>query len=292
MITEGISEDDCKDEFVGEDFGEEVKRDMCLPIVVGRMSDGRMLCADLATLPHLIIAGAVGQGKTLFLNTMIHRFITHYAPEQVKLIVCDPKCVEYTALADSPFLALPMVYETNQFVSAIKWAEKEMERRLKMFARASCRNIQAYNEWVRDECRTPVARVPHVVVIVDEFADYMAEDRKRIEPIVWRLCVQGRASGIHLVIATQQPDRKCITGMIKANMPGRIAFKMAQAADSRHIIGEDGAENLKGLGDLLFLDRDGSSIQRAQCDYVSDAEFLDACEVAVAKYGQGVVQNL
>lgn len=259
---------------------------MRLPVLLGLSADGTTLCTDLATIPHLIVAGATGQGKTMFMNAMIYRFITRYTPDIVKFVISDPRLVEYTVLSDSPYLALPIVHETNQFVFSLKWVDKEVERRLKLFSRAGCRNIQEYNR--RDDSDTTKEReiIPYFVVVVDEMADYMARDRKRIEPLISRISAKARAAGIHLVIATQRPDRGSITEAIKANAPGRIAFKMVQAADSRHIIGRNGAENLNGRGDMLFLGKDGVSISRAQGAYVSDEKLAEACDAAIAKYGE------
>lgn len=267
-----------------DEMSEKDVQRMVLPIQIGRAENGETICADLAKLPHLIVAGATGQGKTVFLNSVIYRFLTHMTPKEVRLVVADPRCVEYTALIDSPFLAAPVIHETREFVPALKWIDIEMERRLKLFSRAHCRNIQEYNG--RFAVGAISEKVPYLVMLVDEMSDYMALAKKQVESLVSRVSAKARAAGIHFIIATQQPDVVCLTNLLKANLPARIAFKMARSVDSRHIIERSGAENLNGRGDLLFSDRGPLQIRRAQCPYVPVDKFSEACDAAIRKYGQ------
>ncbi len=253
-----------------------------LPLLFGKDAAGKELVADLATMPHMLVAGATGQGKSVCLNSLINGLLMTRTPEQLKLIMVDPKSVEFTPYASIPHLLVPVITDNRKVVFSLHWAVAEMEKRLKMFARARVRNIHDFNhrktftqtdmfggdsEVSSDMPKT----VPYIVIIIDEVADLMSAAAKEVTPDIARLTAKARAAGIHLILATQRPDAKVITGTIKANIPGRVAFKTAQAIDSRTILDDSGAENLIGRGDMLFKGKDGLLI-RAQGAWISDEE--------------------
>lgn len=253
-----------------------------LPLLLGKDAAGHDLISDLATMPHMLVAGATGQGKSVCLNSIINGLLMCRTPEQLKLIMVDPKCVEFTAYAALPHLLVPVITDTKKVVYSLRWAVAEMEKRLKMFAHAGKRNIVDFN--TRDILTQPdmfggedtgdddmPRTVPYIVIIIDEVADLMASAGKEVEPEIARLTAKARAAGIHVILATQRPDTKVITGTIKSNIPGRIAFKTASSIDSRTILDATGAESLIGRGDMLFKTKEGMLI-RAQGAWVSDPE--------------------
>ena len=230
----------------------------------------------------MLVAGATGQGKSVCLNSIINGLLMCRTPEQLKLIMVDPKCVEFTSYAALPHLLVPVITDTKKVVYSLRWAVAEMEKRLKMFARAGKRNIVDFN--TRDILTQPdmfggedtgdddmPRTVPYIVIIIDEVADLMASAGKEVEPEIARLTAKARAAGIHVILATQRPDTKVLTGTIKSNIPGRIAFKTASSIDSRTILDATGAESLIGRGDMLFKTKEGMLI-RAQGAWVSDPE--------------------
>ena len=253
-----------------------------LPLLFGKDAAGKELVADLASMPHMLVAGATGQGKSVCLNAIINGLLMTKTPEQLKLIMVDPKSVEFTAYATLPHLIVPVITDNKKVVFSLHWAVAEMEKRLKLFARARVRNIYDFNNRLQftqtdmfggdtavgsDMPRT----VPYIVIIIDEVADLMSTSAKEVVPDISRLTAKARAAGIHLIPATQRPDAKVITGTIKANIPGRVAFKTATSIDSRTILDDTGAENLIGRGDMLFKSKDGLLI-RAQGAWISDPE--------------------
>ena len=253
-----------------------------LPLLFGKRADGKELVADLATMPHMLVAGATGQGKSVCLNSLISGLLMTRTPEQLKLIMVDPKCVEFTPYSNIPHLLVPVITDNRKVVFSLHWAVAEMEKRLKLFARAKVRNIYDFNhrksftqtdmfgqdtEVGNDMPRT----VPYIVIIIDEAADLIGQCGKEVNPDIQRITQKARAAGIHLILATQRPDAKIITGAIKANIPGRVAFKTASSVDSRTILDDTGAENLIGRGDMLFRGKDGLLI-RAQGAWISDEE--------------------
>ncbi len=254
-----------------------------LPLLFGKDAAGKELVADLASMPHMLVAGATGQGKSVCLNSLINGLLMTKTPDQLKLIMVDPKSVEFTAYASLPHLIVPIITENQKVVFSLKWAVAEMEKRLKLFARAKVRNIYDFNHRpaiVQPELfggETQVSNpdipktVPYIVIIIDEVADLMSQCSKEVSPHIARLTAKARAAGIHLILATQRPDAKIITGTIKANIPGRVAFKTATGVDSRTILDTAGAENLIGRGDMLFKSKDGMLI-RAQGAWISDDE--------------------
>ena len=253
-----------------------------LPLLFGKDAAGRELVADLASMPHMFVAGATGQGKSVCLNSLINGLLITRTPEQLKLIMVDPKSVEFTWYATIPHLLVPVITDNRKVVFALHWAVAEMEKRLKLFARAKVKNIYDFNHRKTftqtdmfgsdDTINGDIPRtVPYIVIIIDEVADLMAAASKEVTPDISRLTAKARAAGIHLILATQRPDAKIITGTIKANIPGRVAFKTATSIDSRTILDDTGAENLIGKGDMLFKTKDGLLI-RAQGAWISDDE--------------------
>lgn len=253
-----------------------------LPLLFGKDAAGKELVADLASMPHMLVAGATGQGKSVCLNSLINGFLMTKTPEQLKLIMVDPKSVEFTSYAALPHLIVPIITENQKVVFSLKWAVAEMERRLKLFARARVRNIYDFNHrpsFTQTDMfggDTAVGSdmpktVPYIVIIIDEVADLMSQCSKEVSPHIARLTAKARAAGIHLILATQRPDARIITGAIKANIPGRVAFKTATGIDSRTILDAGGAENLIGRGDMLFKSKDGLLV-RAQGAWISDPE--------------------
>lgn len=253
-----------------------------LPLLFGKNAAGKELVADLASMPHMLVAGATGQGKSVCLNSLINGLLMTKTPEQLKLIMVDPKSVEFTAYASLPHLIVPVITDNKKVVFSLRWAVAEMEKRLKLFARARVRNIYDFNHrpsftqtdmFGNDQAvgSDMPKTVPYIVIIIDEVADLMASNGKEVTPDIARLTAKARAAGIHLILATQRPDAKIITGTIKANIPGRVAFKTSQAIDSRTILDDSGAENLIGKGDMLFKGKDGLLV-RAQGAWISDEE--------------------
>ena len=256
-----------------------------VPLLLGKDAAGNDLVADLAKLPHMLVAGATGQGKSVCLNSIINGLLMCRTPEQLKFIMVDPKRVEFTAYNKLPHLLVPIINDTKKVVFALRAAMVEMDHRLKMFARAGCRNIVDFNnrktvtqpdmfgggdEVVGEDPDMP-RTVPYIVIVIDEVADIMQAAQKEVEPVIARLTALARAVGIHLILATQRPDTKVITGTIKSNIPGRIAFKTSSSIDSRTILDAQGSETLIGKGDMLFKMADGRLL-RAQGSFISDEE--------------------
>jgi len=254
-----------------------------VPLLLGKDAAGNDLVVDLAKLPHLLVAGATGQGKSVCLNSIINGLLMCRTPEQLRFIMVDPKRVEFTTYNKLPHLLVPVINDTKKVVFGLRWAVVEMEKRLKMFARAGVRNIVDFN--TRKTLTQPdmfgggdepvggdmPATIPYIVIVIDEVADIMQAAQKEVEPVIARLTALARATGIHLILATQRPDTKVITGTIKSNIPGRIAFKTSSSIDSRTILDATGSEQLIGKGDMLFKMADGRLL-RAQGSYISDDE--------------------
>ncbi|MEI8143765.1 MAG: DNA translocase FtsK [Candidatus Berkelbacteria bacterium] len=238
-----------------------------LAIALGRDVSGEPIMIDLEKMPHLLIAGATGSGKSVCINAVISTFLFHNSPEDLRLILVDPKRVEMTTYREIPHLLTPVVVEVDKTVAALKWVVAEMERRYRMFSDCGRRNIEAYNEKPG-----PEGKIPYIVVIIDELADLMATSAKEVELSIVRISQMARATGIHLIIATQRPSVDVLTGLIKANMPCRIAFATASQVDSRTILDISGAEKLLGNGDMLFVGGGVSKPKRIQGCYISDPE--------------------
>jgi S-DNA-T family DNA segregation ATPase FtsK/SpoIIIE len=238
-----------------------------LTVALGRDVAGSPIVADLAKLPHLLIAGQTGSGKSVSINSVICSLLLTATPDDVRLILCDPKRVELAGFNNIPHLVVPVVTDHDKILNALYWAVGEMDRRYRLFARATARNIDAYNA-----ARSGPDRVPYIVLIIDELADLMMSAPIQVEKAITRLAQLARATGIHLVVATQRPSVDVITGLIKANIPARIAFATASSIDSRTILDMTGAEKLLGRGDMLVLPPDVPKPIRAQGVFVSDRE--------------------
>ncbi|HEX5014738.1 MAG TPA: DNA translocase FtsK 4TM domain-containing protein [Candidatus Limnocylindrales bacterium] len=239
-----------------------------LTFALGRDVAGRAQAVDLAKMPHLLIAGATGSGKSVMVNAVITSLLCKATPDDVRMILMDLKRVELASYNGLPHLMVPVITEPGQAKSALKWAVGEMEGRYRKFAGASARNIAAYNESRAD----PNDRLPYIVIIIDELADLMMREGKHVEDPIVRLAQKARATGIHMVLATQRPSVNVVTGLIKANFPSRIAFAMASQIDSRTILDAPGAEDLIGRGDMLYQPSDLPRPMRLQGVFVSDAE--------------------
>ena len=238
-----------------------------LTVALGRDVAGSPIVTDLSRLPHLLIAGQTGSGKSVLINSLICSLLLNATPDEVRLILADPKRVELTGFNGVPHLVVPVVTDHGKILNALHWAMGEMDRRYRLFARTSARNIEKYNE-----ARSGPDRIPYVVLVLDELADLMMTAPIQIEKAITRISQLARATGIHLVVATQRPSVDVITGLIKANIPARVAFATASAVDSRTITDMTGAEKLLGRGDMLWLPPDSPKPARAQGVFVSDAE--------------------
>ncbi len=240
-----------------------------LAIALGQSVSGAPISADLSTMPHLLIAGTTGSGKSVCVNSIIASIISKHTPEEVKFIMVDPKRVELTGYNGIPHLVAPVVVELERIVGVLKWVTREMDTRYKQFSESGSRNIEDFNK-NRDPNTTE--QMPYMVVIIDELADLMMLAPEETERTITRIAALARATGIHLVIATQRPSVDVVTGLIKANFPARIAFAVAGSVDSRVILDQPGAERLLGKGDMLYLSGDSPAPLRLQGVFVSDME--------------------
>ncbi len=236
-----------------------------LTMAIGKNILGKPVISDLKIMPHLLIAGATGSGKTVCLNSLITGILYKASPDEVKFLMIDPKRVELVIYNDIPHLILPVITDVKEAVTSLKWLIKEMDRRYHLFAETKVRNIETYNQESEE-------KLPYIVVVVDELADLMLIARNEIENSIIRLTALSRAAGIHLILATQRPSVNVITGIIKANLPCRIAFQVSSKFDSQTILDSKGAEKLLGRGDLLFIPPGRSHPVRAQGGFVSDEE--------------------
>jgi S-DNA-T family DNA segregation ATPase FtsK/SpoIIIE len=239
-----------------------------LTFALGRDVAGSAKAVDLAKMPHLLIAGATGSGKSVMVNAVITSLLCKSTPDDVRMILMDLKRVELASYNGLPHLLVPVITEPERAKAALKWAVNEMEGRYRRFAGAAARNIKGYNETRAD----PADRLPYIVIIIDELADLMMREGKNVEDAIVRLAQKARATGIHMVLATQRPSVNVVTGLIKANFPSRIAFAMASQIDSRTILDTPGAEDLIGRGDMLYQPADLPRPMRLQGVFVSDAE--------------------
>ncbi len=286
--------------------------DAPLPVVLGRDIVGNPVYADLASMPHAIVAGATGAGKSVGLNVMLTSLLFRRTPEELRMLMIDPKVVELAPFDRIPHMLLPVVTDMKQAATALKWAVDEMERRYQLFADAGTKNIGTYNAWVKrviaGEIKNPLGKaiigrdhnnlqevlsvrfddpegeqlmpeaLPMIVIVIDEFADLMMQQGKEVEAAVARLAQKARAAGMHVILATQRPSVDVITGMIKANFPTRIAFRVAQKIDSRTILDEQGAEHLLGKGDMLIKLNGTNETRRVQCPWVSEEEVQEVTD--------------
>ena len=240
-----------------------------LPVYLGKTISGELLTADLAAMPHLLVAGTTGSGKSVCINTMILSLLYRLSPAQCRMIFVDPKIVELKFYEGIPHLLTPVITDPAGALTAMRYCVDEMERRYEQLSKVSTRNIKSYNQ---NAAEKGLQSLPYIVTIIDEYADLMAVSGKELEGLIARLAAKSRAVGIHLVLATQRPTVNVVTGLIKANIPARIAFMVASNIDSRTILDSPGAEKLLGKGDMLFSGGSDPFPVRAQGAYVSEEE--------------------
>ena len=240
------------------------KKEIKLPIALGKNISGLPIIGDLASMPHLLIAGTTGSGKSVCINTIILSLLYRHTPEKCKFILIDPKMLELSTYEGIPHLLCPVITEAKKAASVLGWVVKEMENRYKLMTKEGVRNIDSYNE----KHKLPM---PYIVVVVDEMSDLMLVAGKEIENYIQKLSQMARAAGIHIIMATQRPSVDVITGTIKANFPTRISFQVTSKIDSRTILGEQGAEQLLGKGDMLYMSS-ANRIVRIHAPFVSDNE--------------------
>ena len=287
-----------------------------LPLILGKDIGGQPILADLAKMPHLLVAGTTGSGKSVAVNTMILSILYSLSPEQCRFIMIDPKMLELSVYDDIPHLLSPVVTEPGKAVVALKWTVNEMEERYRAMSKLGVRNIEGYNARIREakkkgetimnkvqtgfdaegqptfaDREMDLKELPYIVVVVDEFADLMLVAGKDVESAIQRLAQMARAAGIHLIMATQRPSVDVITGVIKANFPTRISFQVTSKVDSRTILGEGGAEQLLGMGDMLYM-APGGRITRVHGPFVSDSNVETVVADLKAKASPAYVQSV
>ncbi len=279
----------------------EWKENHCkVPIILGKDVAGKPVVMDLAKAPHLLIAGATGSGKSVCMNTLIMSLIFNFKPDELRLIMVDPKVVEMEMYTPLPHLITPVVNDPQKVPVALRWGVNEMEKRYRMLAKARSRNLEGFNsrpipaEPVFDDSGNEIpAKLPYLVIIIDELADVMMTDAKSdVETSIARIAQKGRAAGIHIVIATQRPSTNIITGVIKANLPTRIAFRVGSIVDSRVILDQKGAEALLGRGDMLFVPPGSPNIDRIQGAMVDDPDIEKVVEFVSAQADQTFDDNV
>lgn len=258
-----------------------------LPVIMGRNIQGEDVFLDLSRAPHLLVAGATGSGKSVCLNAILMSLLYRFSPEELRLILVDPKVVEMNVYAKLPHLVVPVITEVQLVVQALRWLINEMGRRYRVLAKVGVRNLESFNSrapsdevFLDDEGQPIPAKMPYIVLVIDELADIMLSSRADVESGLARIAQMSRAVGIHSIVATQRPSVNVITGVIKANFPTRVAFQVSSQVDSRTIIDGKGAESLLGAGDMLFKPPTASRIQRLQGAMVTDVEIervVDFC---------------
>jgi S-DNA-T family DNA segregation ATPase FtsK/SpoIIIE len=279
---------------------------MMIPLFLGKDASGEPLITDLAAMPHCLIAGTTGSGKSVCINSIIMSFMYLQRPDMVKLILVDPKVVEMAPFKDIPHLMCPIINETGRATSVLDWACEKMDERYEFLAEAGVRNIKGYNALTQEELierfqpSTPEEeakipkKLPYIVIIIDELADLMMTSGKEVEAFIVRLAQKARAVGIHLILATQRPQATVVTGLIKSNMPSKIAFRVASKMDSRIVLDQNGAELLLGQGDMLFLPPGASKPIRGQGTFIDDKEIRESVKLvrglADAQYEPELVQ--
>ncbi len=261
-------------EVLGED--EFFDKKLRLPVALGKTTDGMPVFGDLAAMPHLLVAGATGSGKSVFMNSLIMSFLFRMSPQQLRMILIDPKMLEFAAFAGLPHLVTDVITDNKIAINAMNWAAAEMDRRYGLMAKTNSKNIESYNSKMKG-----ADKLPYLVVVVDELADLMMMGGQEVEIAITRLAQKARASGIHLVIATQRPSAEVVTGLIKANIPSRISFKVPSGIDSRTILDTSGAEGLMGRGDSLMI-QPGIPLRRLHGTFVTEEELA-----RVVNYAKG-----
>ena len=276
------------------------KRETDLALCMGKDIVGAPVVVDLAKMPHLLIAGATGTGKSVGLNAMICSILYFANPDTVKFIMVDPKRIELSIYNGIPHLITPVVTDVKKATNALFWAVKEMERRYELLAENKCRNLKQYNRKVKKEKKSSsqdiCEKLPYIIIVIDELADLMMVASRDVETALTRLAQMARASGIHLILATQRPSVDVLTGIIKANFPTRLTFQVASRTDSRTIIDSNGAENLLGNGDMLLLPPGTAKLQRIHGAYISETEIMRITEFlkeqGSPEYNEVVVETL
>jgi len=272
------------------------KNSFILPIVLGKDIGGKNIIADLIELPHLLIAGSTGSGKSVCLNTIILSLVYRFGPEMLRFLIIDPKRVELNIYNGIPHLISPIITNTKKVDRVLNWAISEMEKRFKIFAEVGVRNLKGYHEYIKST-KSEEVNLPYIVIVIDELADLMLSAPVKVEEALCRLAQMTRATGIHLVIATQRPSVDIITGSIKVNFPSRIAFAVSTQVDSRTILDVNGAEKLLGNGDMLFSPINASKPIRAQGAFVSEREIKDIVSFLVKNnpppdYNENIIEHL
>jgi DNA segregation ATPase FtsK/SpoIIIE, S-DNA-T family len=282
-----------------------------LTLAMGKDITGKPVVADLARMPHLLVAGTTGSGKSVAINAMILSLVYKSSASDVRLILVDPKMLELSAYEGVPHLLAPVVTDMRQAAAALHWCVVEMDRRYKLMSAVSVRNLAGFNHKIREaiEKKQPLKQpfsltpdspedleeLPFIVVVIDELADLMMVAGKKVEELIARLAQKSRASGIHLILATQRPSVDVITGLIKANVPTRVAFQVSSRVDSRTILDQQGAESLLGQGDMLYLPPGAGHPQRVHGAYVADAEVQRVVEhlkrQGEAQYIEGILDD-
>jgi len=270
--------------------------DLRIPLALGKDIAGSPYVADLAAMPHLLIAGATGSGKSVTLNAIILSLLYNFTPRDVRLVMLDPKMVELGIYNGIPHLLAPVVIDPKQAPGVLRWATNTMEERYQRLARFGVRNVEQYNRLVSSGAAGEEAEyLPYIVLVIDEFADLMIVSSKEVEMLVTRLAQMARAVGIHLIIATQRPSVDVITGLIKANFPARISFRVASRVDSRTILASIGAEKLLGMGDMLFMPPAAADLVRIHGAFVSEREVKRVVDFWVKQgqpdYDPGVLEQ-
>ena len=263
-------------------------------VALGKDIMGKAILTDIAKMPHLLVAGSTGSGKSVCINTIICSILMRYKPNEVKLVLVDPKKVELSNYNDTPHLYSPVITDPNKANAALQKIVKEMERRYDIFSEKEVKNIAGYNEWIEKENKkhldNKAPKMPYIVVIIDELADLMLVASKEVQDSIMRITQMARAAGIHLIVATQRPSTDIITGVIKNNIPSRIAFAVSSSIDSRTILDASGAEKLLGKGDMLFAPMGQNVPTRIQGCFISDGEIgklIEYCKTqAVVKYNE------
>ncbi|HSL94153.1 MAG TPA: DNA translocase FtsK, partial [Bacillota bacterium] len=260
-----------------------------LTVALGKDIEGHTVVADLSQMPHLLIAGATGAGKSVCINSLICSILFRSSPDQVKFMLVDPKVVELSTYNGIPHLLAPVLNHPKKAAAALKWAVQDMERRYSLFAKTGVRDIERYNELMRERGEPTMAQV---VIIIDELADLMMVARAEVEDAICRLAQMARAAGMHLVVGTQRPSTDVITGLIKANIPSRLSFTVSSATDSRVILDVSGAEKLLGRGDMLFLPVGWTKPKRIQGAFVSNHEIEKIVDYVSAQGEAQYIQAL
>ena len=273
---------------------QETQSKLGIPLFLGKDANGEPLVADLASMPHCLIAGTTGSGKSVCINSIIMSIMYTQRPDHVRLILFDPKVVEMAPFREIPHLMCPVITETGKAASVLEWACQKMDERYDLLAEAGVRNIAGYNKLTREElferfnatneeeqAKVP-KHMPYVIIIIDELADLMMTSGKEVEASIVRLAQKARAVGIHLILATQRPQATVVTGLIKANMPCKIAFRVASKMDSRIVLDQNGAELLLGQGDMLYLPGGAGKPVRSQGTFIDDKEIKDSVKLVTA----------